>query len=109
MKQWDIVDCPFDHPVGIHPAVILSPDASVSNPDIARINVLIVTTVRPGYQPGPYDVMLNGADCLDHLSRVRVNPIWQVNKAGFGRLRGSLSSLRQKALARKIREVYRLD
>ncbi len=108
MKQWDIVDFDFDHPVGIHPAVILSPDEAVANPDIARLNVLIVSTVRAGYQPGRYDVMLNGADGLDHLSRVRVLPIWQVLRVGFGRRRGSLSATRQKIVARKIREVYRL-
>jgi hypothetical protein len=109
MKQWDVVDYDFDHPVGIHPAVILSPDEVVANPDSARLNVLIVTTVRAGFQPGRYDVMLNGADGLDHLARLRVLPIWHVLRVGFGRTRGSLSFTRQKAVAKKIREVYRLD
>ncbi len=109
MKQWDIVDCDFDHPIGIHPAVIFSPDVAAANPDIARLNVFIVTSVRAGYQPGRYDVMLNGADGLDHLSRVRVSPILEVMKVCLGRTRGSLSAMRQKVLVRKIREVYRLD
>jgi len=108
MKQWDIFDCDFDHPVGLHPAVILSPEAIAANPDIGRINVLIVTTVRSDYHPGRYDVLLNGADGLDHLSRVKVWPVWHVHRAGFGRRRGSLSGTRQKVLATKIREIYRL-
>ena len=109
MRQWDIVDYPFQHPIGDHPAVILSPDQIVANPDTIRINVLIVTTVRAGYQPGRYDVMLNGADGLDHLSRVRVSPIYEVDISDLGHRRGVLSATRQKVLAKKIREVYRLD
>ena len=109
MKQWDVVDYSFPDPVGLHPAVVLSPDSAVSNPDIIWINLLIITTVRPGYQAGKLDVMLNGADGLDHLSRVRVSPIWQAKKALLGHRRGTLSATRQKLLARKIREVYRLD
>ncbi|MCE0523758.1 MAG: hypothetical protein LV480_12700 [Methylacidiphilales bacterium] len=50
MRQWDVVDFPFPHPVGPHPAVILTPDDAASNPDILRINILIVTTVRAGYR-----------------------------------------------------------
>lgn len=108
MRQWDVVYFAFPGSVGLHPAVLLSPDAAIANLDIAWVNVLIITTVRADYRPGRYDVMLNGADGLDHLSRVRVAPIWQGDKSGLGRRRGSLSSLRQKALAQKIREVYRL-
>ncbi len=109
MRQWDIVDFPFPHPVGTHPAVIFSPDDVISNPHFSTINLLIVTSVRAGYQPGRYDVMLNGADGLDNLSRVRVLPIWEVQKSAIGRRRGLLSATRQKVVARKIREVYRLD
>ena len=109
MRQWDIFDFPFPHPIGPHPAVALSPDEAISNLALAQVNVLIVTTVRAGYQPGRYDVMLNGADGLDHLSRVRVLPILQAVRSDFGRQRGSLSTTRQKVIARKIREVYRLD
>jgi mRNA-degrading endonuclease toxin of MazEF toxin-antitoxin module len=108
MRQWDIYDFPFAHPIGVHPALILSPDDVAANADIVWINVLIVTTVRPGYQPGRFDVMLNGADGLDHLSRVRVLPIFQVDRSDFGRRRGSLSVTRQKAIALKIRQVFRL-
>jgi mRNA-degrading endonuclease toxin of MazEF toxin-antitoxin module len=109
MRQWDIFDFPFAHPIGMHSAVVLSPDDITANLDVAQVNVLIVTTVRAGYQPGRYDVMLNGADGLDHLSRVRVSPILQMDKAEVGRRRGALSAIRQKVLAKKIREVYRLD
>jgi hypothetical protein len=80
-----------------------------SNPDIKKINVLVVTTVRAGYQSGRYDVMLNGADGLDHLSRVRVFPILEIDKLEVGRKRGALSPTRRKVVANKIREVYRLD
>jgi hypothetical protein len=109
MKQWDVVDYSFPDPVGLHPAVVLSPESAISNPDIIWINLLIVTTVRRGYHAGKLDVMLNGADGLEHLSRVRVSPIWQADKALLGRQRGALSTTRQKVLAKKIREVYRLD
>jgi hypothetical protein len=109
MKQWDVVDYTFPDPVGLHPAVVFSPDSAMSNPDITWINLLIITTVRPGYQAGRFDVMLNGADGLEHLSRVRVSPIWQADKALLGRRRGTLSVTRQKVLANKIRQVYRLD
>jgi hypothetical protein len=109
MKQWEILDYSFPHPVGKHPAVILTPNEPLANPDLKEINVLIVTSVRVGYEPGKYDVMLNGADGLDHLSRVRVFPIYQVAKIDLGGRRGALSLTRQRAIAKKIREVYRLD
>jgi mRNA-degrading endonuclease toxin of MazEF toxin-antitoxin module len=109
MKQWDIFDFRFDHPIGTHPAVILSPDEAALNPDIKQLNVLIVTTVRSDYRLHRNDVMLNGADGLDHLSRVKVLPIVLANKTEAGRKRGTLSMTRQRIVTRKIREVYRLD
>jgi hypothetical protein len=109
MKQGEVFDYLFPHPIGRHPAVILTPDEPLANEDLREVNILIVTTVRAGYQPGKYDVMLNGADGLDHLSRVRVFPVYQVMKKDLSGKRGVLSSTRQRFLAKKIREVYRLD
>lgn len=109
MRQWDIFDYPFANPIGLHPAVILSPDEVSSNIDVDRVNVLIVTTVRADYRAGKHDVLLNGADGLSHLSRVRVLPIFQAFKSELGPKRGTVGTVRQKAIARKIREVYRLD
>jgi hypothetical protein len=109
MKQWEIYDYEFPHPTGLHPAVILSPDEPLANPDIREINVLIVTTVRADYRPAKLDVMLNGADGLDHLSRVRVHPIYQVSKKDLRGLRGLLSPTRRKVVAKLLREIYRLD
>jgi hypothetical protein len=88
--------------------VLLSPDEPLANADIHEVNVLIVTTVRSGYRPGKLDVMLNGADGLDHLSRVRVHPVYQISKKDLGRRRGCLSMTRRAVIARLIREVYRL-
>jgi len=90
MRQWDIIDFAFPHPIGLHPAVVLTPDEPASNQDIPRVNVLIVTTVRADYRAGRYDVMLNGADGLDHLSRVRVLPIIDIPKLAAGRRRGHI-------------------
>jgi hypothetical protein len=109
VKQWEIFDYEFPHTVGSHPAVILTPNDPMANPDLKEINILIVTTVRTGYQPGKYDVLLDAADGLDHLSRVRVYPIYQASKLDLRGYRGVLSSTRQKVVAKKIREVYRLD
>ena len=109
MKQWEIYDYDFHHPVGPHPALILTPDAPLANADVHEVNVLIITTVRAGYEPRLNDVILNGADGLDHLSRVRVLPIFQVDKRDLGRRRGALSATRQRIVAKKIREIYRLD
>ena len=109
MRQWDVFDFSFAHPIGLHPAVILSPDEVAINPDIAVVNVLVITTVRADYRLGRFDIMLNGADGLDHLSRVKVSPIVEIKKSEAGSKRGSLSTTRQKVVAKKIREVYRLD
>ena len=84
MKQWEIFDYHFRHPIGPHPAVILTPDEPLANPDLREVNVLIVTTVRAGYAPTRYDVMLNGADGLDHLSRLRVLPIFRIDRSYGG-------------------------
>jgi hypothetical protein len=109
MKQWDIFDYHFPRNVGLHPAVLLTPDETLANPDQYDINILIVTTVRADYRPRAFDVMLDDADGLDHLSRVRVHPIYQADKRDLRGLRGAISSVRRKVLTRKIREVYRLE
>jgi hypothetical protein len=108
MQQWDIFDFGFDHPIGMHPAVIFSPTDVVQNRDIAFLNVLVVTTVRAGYKPSKYDIMLNGADGLDHLSRVSVQPVFRIARNFMGGKRGTLSTTRQRAVVQKIREIYRL-
>jgi mRNA-degrading endonuclease toxin of MazEF toxin-antitoxin module len=108
MQQWDIFNFRFDHPIGAHPAVIFSPTNVVQNQDIAFLNVLIVTTVRATYRPSRYDVMLNGADGLDHLSRVSVQPIFRIARQFMGERRGALSSVRQRAVVQKLREIYQL-
>ncbi len=108
MRQWDVFDFDFAHPVGRHPAIVLSPDEVASNPDALLVNVLIITTVRVGYTPGRFDILLNGADGLDHLSKAKLQPIVAAKKSDAGRKWGTLSYTRQKAVAQKIREIYRL-
>ena len=108
MKQWDIYQYPFPDPIGHHPVVILTPNEQASNPDLHHVNVLMVVSLRTDRVLKKLEVALNGADGLDHLSAVKVLPIHLIHKKDLGAKRGSVGQTRQKAIAAKIREVYRL-
>jgi PemK-like, MazF-like toxin of type II toxin-antitoxin system len=107
MKQWEIYDYPFPAPIGLHPAIILSPNEVVENPAVQDVNVLIVVSIRAGRPIKKFEIGLNGADGLDGLSAGKVLPVFLVKKSDLGRKRGSVTNTRQRALSSKIREVYR--
>lgn len=108
MKQWDIHQYPFPEPIGPHPVIILTPDEQASNADLHHVNVLMVVSLRGGRGLKKLEVALNGADGLDHLSATKVLPIHLIHKKDLGEKRGVVSTLRRKAIAAKICEVYRL-
>ena len=71
LHQWDVVKVrinPEDRDE--HPAVIISPEELCADLRKTKLNVLYGTTRRPGENPRPHDVVLNGADGLEHQTLV---------------------------------------
>ncbi len=108
MKQWSIVLYPFEEEKP-HPVVILSTDEFCKNEAYAYVNGLICTSVQDNRLPKRREIFLDESDGLDRKTAVRCDFIHALPKAKFKELRGSVSAVRQKQLARKIAEVLRFS
>jgi mRNA-degrading endonuclease toxin of MazEF toxin-antitoxin module len=107
MKQWEIIMFPFGEE-GAHPAVILSNDERCLNPDIKRINALLCTSAKVNRGPKLTEEVLDETDGLDWKTLVRCDMIHLLPKEQFRERRGAVSSVRRRAISRKLIEVFRL-
>ena len=107
MRQWEIYLYPFDREQ-VHPAVILSGNERCLNSDLEAVNALICTTARLNREPKRHEVILDESDGLDWRTAVRCDVVYLLPKAGFAERRGMVSSLRQREIARRLVEVWRL-
>jgi mRNA-degrading endonuclease toxin of MazEF toxin-antitoxin module len=107
MKPWDICLYGFDRE-GAHPAVIISSEERCANPDIETVNALLCTSAKLNRGPKSTEVILDESDGLDWKTAVRCDVIYLLEKAEFKDLRGSVTNLRRKLIARKIVECLRL-
>jgi mRNA-degrading endonuclease toxin of MazEF toxin-antitoxin module len=107
MNQWDIVMFPFGQE-GSHPAVILSNDEHCQNPDIKRVNALLCTSAKVNRGPKLTEEVLDQTDGLDWKTMVRCDLIHLLPKDQFKERRGEVSAIRQRVIARKLVEVFRL-
>jgi len=106
-KQWDIVSVrilPTDRDK--HPAIIFSPSEVASKS--TRISVFYGSTKRPARGVEPGQIMLNGADGLDHMTVFDVSHIFMIERASIQAKIGEVSHERQRALKRLVISVYRL-
>jgi hypothetical protein len=99
MNQWEIRMYAFPG-AGEHPAVIVSHPLRAERKE--TVEVLLCTTLRAGHNPGPHEVILNGADGLDWSTLCRCDLIYSVLRSELSALRGSVSVIRRRDIIRKI-------
>lgn len=106
-KQWDIVWVriqPNDRDQ--HPAILFSPTEVINK--LTRVCVLYGTTKRPAQDAEEGQILLNGADGLDHITVFDTALIYMVRKDTITGKIGEVSYNCRVVLKRKIISVYRL-
>jgi hypothetical protein len=107
LRQWDVVRVrikPEDRDE--HPAVIISVDEICAS--APRVNVLYGTIRRPGQPARAHQVVLNGAEGLDHPTLFSCGHFYQIAPGSITGRYGRVGSVRQREMARKIIAAYRL-
>ncbi len=97
--QWDIVRVrinPEDRDE--HPAVIFSPDEHCADERRPKVNVLYCTTRRPGAEPRIHEVVLNGADGLEHPTIVNCAYFYSVPRLKISGPMGRVSLARRRQI-----------
>lgn len=110
VAQWDIVRVrinPEDRDE--HPAVVFSPDEHCADSRRGKINVLYCTTRRPGAALRVHEIVLNGADGLDHPTLVNCAYFYSVPRAKIGGQIGRVGLERRRQINRKIFAVFRMS
>lgn len=107
MRQWDIRLFPLDREQP-HPVVVLSNDERCENEDLLYVNGLLCTSARLNRSPRRHEIVLDEADGLDGKSAVRCDFLYALPKKDFRELRGTVSPLRRREIARKLAECLRL-
>ena len=107
MKQWDIVLYSFENEQP-HPVVILTPDERLARP-VGAINGLMCVSLRAARPLREWEVMLNSADGLDWQTACRCDFVYALDRGSFREQRGRVSRTRQAAIARRVREFFRLN
>ena len=107
MKPWDIYLLPFEEE-GPHPAVVISGEERCENSDIGTVNVLLCTSAKLNRGPKKTEIILDESDGLDWKTAVRCDVIYLLEKTRFRQIRGSVTLIRRRVIARKIVECLRL-
>ena len=103
--RWDVVFLRAEgraDPTG-HPAVILSGENTLGDAKQNRFNVLLGTKKPPAASTGAHQVLLNGADGLDHLTQLDCSLVYVARKESVLRSAGRVSPARRGEIARKVR------
>ena len=87
MKPWEVWQWEF--PPGVHPAVIVSPEARCINPDIRTVNLLGCSTQRAQRAPRIHEVLLDTEDGVDWETLCRCDVLFLANKSELTRRRGN--------------------
>jgi len=104
LHRWDVVFLRVDDkdPTG-HPAVILSGENTLEDPKQQRFNVVLGTKKPPAASTGEHQVVLSGADGLEHLTQVDCSLVYVARKASIIRLAGAVGYERRREIQRKVR------
>ncbi|MGH7997818.1 MAG: type II toxin-antitoxin system PemK/MazF family toxin [Opitutaceae bacterium] len=108
-RQWDVVKVrinPDDRDE--HPAVIVSPDELCADPHKTKLNVLYGTTRRPGQAARLHEVVLNGADGLEHATLFNCVYFYGVDRRKISATVGRVAAERRRQIGRTIVASYRL-
>jgi hypothetical protein len=109
MKQWDIVKVRInEHDRDEHPAVIISRDELCADERTERVNVLYGSKLRPAASAKAIEVVLNGADGLEFLTKFDCAFFYTVSKQRISHTLGQVAYERRRQISRKIAEVFRL-
>jgi hypothetical protein len=104
LRRWDIVFLRVDEKDATgHPAVILSGENTLEDARQLRFNVVLGTKKPPAASTGGHQVLLNGADGLDHLTQVDCSLVYVARRASVIRLAGTVSLERRREIQRKVR------
>jgi mRNA-degrading endonuclease toxin of MazEF toxin-antitoxin module len=109
IHQWDIIRVrmrPEDRDE--HPAIVITCDEFCSDREKTMVNVLYGTTRRPGREARTHEVVLNGADGLDHATLVSCGHLYTIDRRKISAVTGRVTSERRRQIGRKIVAIYRL-
>ena len=109
LHQWDIVKVrinPEDRDE--HPAVVISPEELCVDLRKTKLNVLYGTTRRPSEAPSAHEVVLNGADGLEHPTLVGCAYFYGVDRRKITANIGRVAQERRRQVGRKIVASLRL-
>jgi len=107
-RQWDIVKVrinPEDRDE--HPAVIVSPDELCADQRKTRLNILYGTTRRPGQSVQAFEVVMNGADGLEHPTVFNCVYFYGVDRRKISVSVGRVTTERRRQIGRTIVASYR--
>jgi len=109
LHQWDVVRVRVrSEDKDVHPAVVLSREEWCQDERHLAINVLYCTTKRPADEPGPLDVLLNGADGLERLTLTGCGFVYSVPRVRITAVAGRVSPERRRRIGRTIVAAFRL-
>ncbi|MEY2882109.1 MAG: PemK-like, MazF-like toxin of type toxin-antitoxin system [Verrucomicrobiota bacterium] len=109
VMQWDVVRVrinPADRDE--HPAVVISSDEFCLDPHKRMVNVLYGTTRRPGLDPRAHEVVLNGADGLEHPTLFSCGHLYTIDRRKISATLGRVAPERRRQIGRKIVGTFRL-
>lgn len=113
MKPWEIWTFDFTDEDS-HPAVLISNQDRIDNPQIERVNVLLCTTLRGAgakeraTRLKKTEAILDHADGLDWLTLVKCDALHFVKKNGLYQKRGEVTEFRRMEISRKMAEALSL-
>lgn len=108
LHQWDIVKIrinPEDRDE--HPAVVISPEEFCTDDRKTKLNILYGTFRRPGQSARPHQVILNGADGLEHATVVDCVYIFGIDRKKVSGILGRVGIERRRQIGRAIVATYR--
>lgn len=109
LRQWDIVKvCVRPDDQAEPPAILLSPQEIIDATNVSRITVIYGTTKRPAQTIREGQILLNGADGLEHLTLFDVSQIYTLPKTMISGKMGAVGAERRRLLKRTIITTYRL-
>ena len=109
LRQWDTVLIPYPTADNPHYVVLLSPDDMTTNTDFRELNGLVCSTLRPPDRSvRPHEVFLDPADGFENKTACRCHVIVDFQREKILLDHSTVSSVRQLAIKRKLREIFRL-
>ncbi len=109
VTQWDVVRVrinPADRDE--HPTLIVSGDEFCTDPPKPMVKIRYGTTRRPGTGPRAHEVVLNGADGLDHPTHFSCGHLYTIDRREISATLGRVAPERCRQIGRKIVATYLL-